>query len=64
MTQDNPNNIAEIYTQIVSAEMQATNLERMLNELDSRMDSILKEAEELTEDIQSSKSESIVKERE
>ena len=45
MTQDNGLDLAQAYKQINEAEVQADSLEKMLDQLDAKMDSILKEAE-------------------
>lgn len=45
MTQDNELDLAQAYKQINEAEVQADSLEKMLDQLDAKMDSILKEAE-------------------
>lgn len=48
MTQENePSNIAETYKQLTEAELQASKLEQMLDQLDKKMDSILKDAEHI-----------------
>lgn len=50
MTQDSSNdvgNVAEAYKQLTQAEQQASALEKMLDQLDAKMDSILKEAENI-----------------
>lgn len=45
MTQENELDLALAYKQINEAEVQADSLEKMLDQLDAKMDSILKEAE-------------------
>ncbi|ODV82344.1 uncharacterized protein CANTADRAFT_44398 [Suhomyces tanzawaensis NRRL Y-17324] len=48
MTQENPGqSVADAYKQITEAETQAANLEKMLDQLDAKMDAILKEAESI-----------------
>lgn len=53
MTQETNNdigNVADAYKQLEQAERQATALEKMLDQLDAKMDSILKEAENMQEE--------------
>lgn len=46
MTQETkPVNVADAYKHLTEAESQAAALEKMLDQLDAKMDSILKEAE-------------------
>ncbi|CUM57232.1 uncharacterized protein AC631_03885 [Debaryomyces fabryi] len=47
MTQDSELDFALAYKQINEAEVQADSLEKMLDQLDAKMDSILKEAENI-----------------
>lgn len=49
MTQeDQPSNVADVYKHITEAEKQAATLEKMLDQLDAKMDSILQEAQGIT----------------
>lgn len=51
MTQDDqPSNVADVYKHITEAENQAASLEKMLDQLDAKIDSILKEAQSITKD--------------
>lgn len=51
MTQDDqPSNVADVYKHITEAEHQAASLEKMLDQLDAKIDSILKEAQSITKD--------------
>lgn len=56
MTMDEPSNIGETYKQLNEAEQQAAKLEKMLDDLDAKMDSILKDAETLKSETQEKKS--------
>lgn len=47
MTQDSELDFALAYKQINEAEVQADSLEKMLDQLDAKMDSILKEAKNI-----------------
>lgn len=55
MTMDEPSNIGETYKQLNEAEEQAAKLEKMLDDLDAKMDSILKDAENLKSETQEKK---------
>ncbi|CAK9439522.1 uncharacterized protein LODBEIA_P36220 [Lodderomyces beijingensis] len=50
MTQEQPVDIADTYKQLTAAETQATNLEKMLDAFEAKLDSILQEAEGLAEE--------------
>lgn len=52
MTQEShpDHDITETYKQLNDAELQATKLEQMLDNLDAKMDSILQQAEKINED--------------
>lgn len=47
--------IGEIYKHIGEAELKASSLERMLDQLDRKMNSILQETEKLTHDAETGK---------